>query len=144
MRQKKLEINIFNNYGDFDLHYEEIVKDIQELFNEEYSDNSLSLILVNLNEIHKINYQYRNLDRPTDVISFEDEEDGYLGDIFICIEKVYEQAEVYGHSKEREFAFLLCHGILHLLGYDHINDEDAKIMFAKQDELLNKTKYKRG
>lgn len=100
----------------------------------------MSLILVDASEIHRMNKEYRGLDRPTDVISFEEddeEDDTYLGDIFICIDKVYEQALAYGHSKEREFAFLLVHGILHLSGYDHIQKEDEIIMFAKQDEILN-------
>ena len=75
--------------------------------------------------------------------SFEEYEDDYLGEIFICEEKVYEQATSYNHSNEREFAFLLTHGLLHLLGYDHIEKEDEVIMFQKQDELLNKTIYRR-
>ena len=93
-----------------------------------------------------MNKEYRGLDRPTDVISFEetDEEDeNYLGDIFICIDKVYEQAKSYEHSNEREFAFLLLHGILHLSGYDHIEKEDEIIMFNKQDELLEKLGFRR-
>lgn len=139
-----MEINVYNNFGDINFNYQNIIKDIKEVFvNEMKLDSDLSLILVNLEEIHSINKQYRNIDRPTDVISFEDKEEDYIGDIFICIEKVIEQAESYEHSVEREFAFLLCHGILHLLGYDHINKEDEVLMFSKQDELLNKTIYKR-
>ena len=91
-----------------------------------------------------MNLDFRNIDRPTDVLSFEEQEDDYLGEIFICDEKVYEQAQSYGHSNEREFAFLLTHGLLHLLGYDHIEKEDEVIMFKKQDELLNKTTYRRN
>jgi probable rRNA maturation factor len=144
MRQKKMEINVFNNYGDISFDYEAITKDLEILFTKQMNiTKSLSLILVTLEEIHTINKQYRHIDLPTDVISFEDEEEDYLGDIFICIEKVFDQAESYGHSVKREFAFLLCHGVLHLLGYDHLNDKDAKVMFAKQDELLNQTEYKR-
>jgi len=139
-----MEINVFNNYGDISFDYEAITKDLEILFTKQMNiTKSLSLILVTLEEIHTINKQYRHIDLPTDVISFEDEEEDYLGDIFICIEKVFDQAESYGHSVKREFAFLLCHGVLHLLGYDHLNDKDAKVMFAKQDELLNQTEYKR-
>ena len=139
-----MEINIFNNYGEVDFDFQEIIIDIETLFtNEMQIIKSLSCILVNLENIHNINKQYRNKDMPTDVISFPDDDDEYLGDIFICIDKVHEQANEYGHGVNREFAFLLCHGILHLLGYDHLNPDEEKIMFSKQNELLNKTKYKR-
>ena len=138
-----------------------------EKYNEEYFFNLAQVIfnhlklnnyfifditIVTLDEIHRINKEYRNIDRPTDVISFEadidedipfDEEDNYAGDIFLCIDKVYEQALSYGHSVEREFAFLLCHGVLHLHGYDHMNEEDEKKMFAKQEEILEKLNYRR-
>lgn len=140
-----MEINVFNNYGECAFDYEAIVLDIENMFFKEMDiENSLSLVLVDLAEIHSLNTKFRNIDAPTDVISFEDEEEEYLGDIFICIDKVIEQAQNYGHSNEREFAFLLTHGVLHLLKYDHQTEEEAKIMFAKQDELLNQTKYKRG
>lgn len=140
-----MEINVFNNFGEVSFDYESIIKDIEYLFiNAMQVKDTLSLILVGLDEIHSLNKQFRNIDAPTDVISFEDEEEDYLGDVFICIDKVIEQANNYGHSTEREFAFLLTHGILHLLKYDHLNEDDAKEMFAKQDELLNQTKYKRG
>ena len=99
-----------------------------------------SYIYVDLNEIHRINLEYRKIDRPTDVISFAYIDDSLdrvlpteLGDIFICVEKVTEQANSYGHSIYRECAFLITHGILHLLGYDHMEPEDEKIMFSLQD-----------
>ncbi len=113
-------------------------------------DFAVSFILVNNEEIHKINKQYRNIDRPTDVISFatidgnENRELSYeLGDIYISIDKVKEQAESYGHSVLREFAFLVTHGLLHLLGYDHMNELDEKIMFEKQDYILDIVKINR-
>ena len=94
--------------------------------------------------IHKINKEYRGVDRPTDVISFalEDEPDikldhRILGDIYISIDKVKEQAKEYGHSEKRELAFLAVHGLLHLLGYDHMKKEEEKIMFDKQEMILN-------
>lgn len=127
------------------IDYNKIIVDITKLFNEEFNcDKNVSVIIVNSDEIHEMNKQYRNIDRPTDVLSFEEFEDDYLGEIFICEEKVYEQALSYNHSNEREFAFLLTHGLLHLLGYDHINKEDEEKMFSKQDELLNKTIYRRN
>lgn len=138
-------INLFNNYNDeIKFDYNAIIDNIQNGIKE---DIELSLILVDINGIHNINKEYRGIDRPTDVISFclEDEEDDkYLGDIFVCIEKVYEQSKEYNHSNEREFAFLVVHGILHLLGYDHMNKEDEEKMFTKQEELLKKLGYERN
>lgn len=137
-------INLYNNLEEeIKFDYEGIINTFEKGLEE---DKEVSLILVSLEEIHRMNKEYRGLDRPTDVISFEetDEEDeNYLGDIFICIDKVYEQAKSYEHSNEREFAFLLLHGILHLSGYDHIEKEDEIIMFKKQDELLEKLGFRR-
>ena len=137
-------INLYNNLEEeIKFDYEGIINTFEKGLEEE---KEVSLILVSLEEIHRMNKEYRGLDRPTDVISFEetDEEDeNYLGDIFICIDKVYEQAKNYEHSNEREFAFLLLHGILHLSGYDHIEKEDEIVMFKKQDELLEKLGFRR-
>lgn len=104
-----------------------------------------NIILVNKEEIHRINKEYRNVDRETDVISFALEDNSnfknpvarMLGDIYICIEVAYKQAEAYGHSRIREICFLATHGILHLLGYDHMKEEDEKEMFKLQEELLS-------
>ncbi len=134
----------------------ELDKSIPELENLqtyiEYLVKKLSLekcefniIIIDNKQIHKINKEYRNVDRPTDVISFalEDNEDikyedfRLLGDIYISIEKCYEQAEEYGHSKEREISFLATHGILHLLGYNHMEPADELEMFTLQEELLD-------
>lgn len=104
-----------------------------------------NIIIVDNEYIHKINKEYRGIDRPTDVISFalEDNKDfieyefRVLGDIYISLDKVYEQSESYGHSFLRELSFLTIHGLLHLLGYDHMEKEDEVIMFKKQDEILD-------
>jgi len=104
-----------------------------------------NIILTTNKKIHEINLKYRNVDRETDVISFalEDEKDieytdfRLLGDIYISIDKCYLQALEYGHSRVREICFLATHGILHLLGYDHMNEDDEKEMFSLQNELLN-------
>ena len=100
--------------------------------------------------IHEINKQYRNIDAPTDVISFAgiDAEDDRslpyeLGDIFINKDRVISQAAEYGHTEVREFAFLVTHGMLHLLGYDHMNEEDEKVMFSLQDKILEIVKISR-
>jgi probable rRNA maturation factor len=140
-----MKINLFNENNLLEkIDYNKIIEDIETLFNQEFDcEKEVSVIFVNSEEIHEMNKQYRDIDRPTDVLSFEEYEDDYLGEIFICEEKVYEQAISYDHSNEREFAFLLTHGLLHLLGYDHIEKDDEVIMFQKQDELLNKTIYRR-
>lgn len=135
-----MEINVFDNYDNIPFNYQKVVNDVQNYFPLE---KEVSLILVDLAEIQKINHEFRHLDYPTDVISFESGEDDYLGDIFICIDKALEQALTYGHSVEREFAFLLVHGLLHLQGYDHLSEEDEKIMFNKQEEILNAINYRR-
>ena len=140
-----MEINVFNQYGSIGFDFESVIADISECFPKKAS---ASLILVNLEDIRKINHSYRHLDYPTDVISFEnddeaEEEDGYMGDIFICVDKVKEQADAYGHSLFREFAFLLVHGLLHLSGFDHQNEEQETEMLAKQEEIMNKTNYRR-
>ena len=101
--------------------------------------------------IHQLNRDYRKIDRPTDVISFafldnEDDRESQLhgqgivclGDIYISVDRAKEQAEEYGHSLNRELSFLFVHGLLHLLGYDHMTPEDEKVMFALQDEILPK------
>ena len=103
-----------------------------------------NIIFVTNEKIHDLNKTYRGVDRVTDVISFalEDGEDikdpgiRVLGDIYIAIDVAYEQAEIYGHSRMREVCFLATHGILHLLGYDHMEEDEEKIMFDNQKELL--------
>ena len=103
-----------------------------------------NIIFVNNEKIKQINKDYRGIDKVTDVISFAledgDKDMNYairvLGDIYIATDVAYEQAKLYEHSRIREICFLATHGILHLLGYDHIEEEDEKIMFTKQKELL--------
>ena len=115
-----------------------------------YSPNKeFNIIFVNDKYIQTINRDYRNIDRVTDVISFalcddpNNEFENELGDIFIDIDQAIRQASEYGHSIEREVAFLAVHGYLHLCGYDHMTKEDEEIMFKKQDEILNKAKITR-
>ena len=108
-------------------------------------DVEVSCVLVDDERIHEINREYRHIDRSTDVISFamEDNDQFYvegmprtLGDIFISVDHAKKQAEEYGHSLRREMCFLFTHGILHLLGYDHMTDEQEKEMLGLQDEIL--------
>lgn len=116
-------------------------------------DVEVSCVLVDDERIHEINREYRHIDRSTDVISFamEDNDQFYvegmprtLGDIFISVDHAKKQAEEYGHSLRREMCFLFTHGILHLLGYDHMTDEQEKEMFGLQDEILGALSIERG
>lgn len=108
-----------------------------------------NVIIVDNEKIHEINKEYRNIDRPTDVISFalEDEKNEniegirLLGDIYISIDKVRSQAKEYDHSIIREICFLAVHGLLHLLGYDHMKEEDEKIMFKEQELILSGKRF---
>ena len=110
-----------------------------------------NIIFITDAEIRKINKEYRNIDRVTDVISFAlEEEDNIeynnfrlLGDIYICVSKIYEQANIYNHSNLREMCFLATHGLLHLLGYDHMTEEEEKEMFTLQEDLLDEYNIKR-
>lgn len=124
----------------------------------------VNVTITDNNSIHEINKEYRNVDRPTDVLSFpmieyvtagdfdaleeemENDPGSYfnpdtgellLGDIVISVEKVFEQAESYGHSTTRELAFLVAHSMMHLFGYDHMEEDEAKVMEAKQEEVLS-------
>lgn len=140
------------NIEEYEQLFTDIIHTTSKLLKIE-DEIELSCIIVNNDEIHKINREYRNIDRPTDVISFayEDDEifeiDGMprqLGDIFISIDKAKEQAQEYGHSFKREFCFLFTHGLLHLLGYDHVEDEEeAEMMFGLQEVILNVKKITR-
>ncbi len=111
---------------------------------------SFNVIIVDNNYIHELNKKYRGIDRETDVISFALEDDDtfnpeerILGDIYISIDRVHSQSEEYGHSFIRELCFLGVHGMLHLLGYDHMREEDEKVMFGLQEEILDEMGIKR-
>lgn len=119
-------------------------------------DAELSVTFVDNEKIKEINRDYRSKDQVTDVISFAMEEQGegevsivgvdmppVLGDIIISVPRASEQAEEYGHSFTRELGFLAVHGLLHLLGYDHMTEEDEKKMFGKQKEILDAYGLKR-
>ena len=140
-----LDYSITNEYGyDKDYSYlDDVIK--RTLKHEKVNNCVFSIIFVSLDEIQKINKEYRNLDKVTDVISFAFEDTGnivynnvrFLGEIYICIPRMIEQAKSYGHSETRELAFLTVHGLLHLLGYDHMTKEDEEIMFGLQEKILN-------
>ena len=129
-----MKINLFLEVKE-EFEFEDLIKKIAKLFKDK---KSLSLIIVNDKQMRDINFQYRDIDKTTDVLSFPDTEEDYLGDIFISLDKVKLQAVEYEHSEMEEFARLLIHGILHLMGYDHIKDEDHEVMVKKEEELLKK------
>ena len=136
--------------------YEETIKKVVEkCYEEENLTKSKMIITITLTtpeNIKKINKKYRNIDRATDVLSFpmfEKEEltkkiknqefmhEDVLGDIIISIEKVEEQAKEYGHSFERELSYMVVHGFYHLMGYDHMTEEEKTEMRKKEDVILN-------
>ena len=142
--------------------YETVIKNVIEAaldYEKCPYEAQVYVLLTDNEEIHQINREHRQIDRPTDVLSFpmlsyekagdfsfleEESEDDFnpdtgevmLGDIIISVDKVLEQAQSYGHSPKREFAFLIVHSMLHLFGYDHIDSKDAAIMEPKQKQIL--------
>ncbi len=135
-----MKVNFFN---ETDTNVKEYQKLINRIFKPCGSKKEFNIIFVTKDEIKRINNEFRKTDKVTDVISFAlcDDEDiiqtNELGDIFICVDRAIEQAADYGHSITREMAFLAVHGYLHLCGYDHMTPEDEKVMFQKQDDILN-------
>ena len=146
-----IELDFASNYEGYDYleeKYTEIIEAAFSLLGLSFSP-IISVSIVDNAYIHEINKTYRSIDRETDVISFafldgDKNKDKLLksnsivslGDIYISLEKAQEQANSYGHSLNRELLFLFTHGLLHLLGYDHIKKEDEEIMFPLQDKIL--------
>ena len=151
-------LNIEKGQEDWEGIVEKVLK---KCFEEEGLIDSKLIMTITFTtpeEIRKINKKYRKIDKATDVLSFpmfeKDELDekiksgdfpyeDVLGDVIISIEKVREQAEEYGHSFERELSYMLVHGFYHLMGYDHIEEEDKKIMRPKEEKILNELKITR-
>ena len=140
-------IEIFNQTEEEVKELETVEKVLYSALEKEHMENtSFNLIIVDNNYIHELNKNYRHIDRETDVITFalEDEdtviipdEERMLGDVYISLDKAMAQADEYGHSFLREICFLAVHGFYHLLGYDHMTEDDEKVMFTKQEEVLN-------
>ena len=158
-----MTLNIEREYGlELGIDYEKTAFQVAEqvLTEEECPyEAEVSLLLTSDEEIHRLNLEYRGIDQPTDVLSFpqieyetpgdlsgaEEQEAGcfnpdtgelFLGDIIISLDRVKEQAESYGHGTRREFAFLVAHSMLHLLGYDHMTEKDTEDMEARQARVL--------
>ncbi len=154
--EEEVEVN-------FTFNYKELAQNVVDFCLEYVSfpyEAEVNLTLTDDKGIHQINKEFRQIDRPTDVLSFPmlsykvpgdfsflDEEDSddfnpdtgeaLLGDIIISVDKVFEQADSFGHSAEREYAFLITHSMLHLFGYDHMEEDEAKVMEEKQKDILN-------
>lgn len=145
-------IEIF--YDDIDkIDEEELIKTVVETVLKEekvVQDLEVYITLTHNDNIQKINAEHRNIDKPTDVLSFpmferdeipslkenNEQVETMLGDIIVSVEKVREQAEEYGHSFKRELAYLVTHGMLHLLGYDHMIEEEKVVMRKREEEIL--------
>ena len=138
------EYEIIDEYG-FKDDYSYLNDVINHTLEHEHVTKAFfDIIFIDDERMHEMNKEYRGIDRTTDVLSFALEDNNTfkteireLGDIFISIPKMKEQAKEYGHSEKRELSFLVCHGLLHLLGYDHTrSEEDERIHFGLQDEIL--------
>ena len=136
-----MKVNFFNETN---LKVKPYEKMINSIFKNINSNKDFNIIFVTKEEIQRLNREFRKIDKVTDVISFAliDDKDiiktDELGDIFICLDKAFEQAKEYQHSENREVCFLAVHGYLHLCGFDHMTKEDEEIMFSKQEEILQK------
>ncbi len=137
-----MKTNLFNQT---DIDLKEIKKIMRRIFKHVKEKMSMQIIFVTQEEIHRLNLAYRKIDKPTDVLSFvnDDIEDKSLGDIFISIEQAQKQAQDLGHSFEREIGFLAVHGYLHLKGYDHHTPHEEEAMTKMQEDILRKAKLER-
>ena len=165
-----MTINIeYETEKELGIPYEEIIQDVVVAALDYEAcpyEAEVNVVLTDNEAIHEVNLEYRNVDAPTDVLSFpmleyeepsdfDDVEEMFadcfnpesgelmLGDIMISVEKVEEQAEKYGHSTTRELAFLVAHSMLHLCGYDHMEEEERVVMERKQNEILESRGYYR-
>ena len=138
-----MKINIINSFNEED--YSSVVNLVltkaANLTNNQ--NKSINIILVDNNEIHRLNKEYRKKDYVTDVLTFPDGYLNNLGDIFISIPKMVEQSEELGHSNNRELGFLIVHGFLHTIGYDHQTEEQETEMINMQEKVLKSAKLYR-
>lgn len=147
------QLEIFNQTNRDILELDKVREVLEYAIKKENLENVMfNVIIVDNHYIHELNKKYRNIDRETDVITFalEDEKETVapvgeriLGDIYISIDKAISQAKEYGHSLLRELSFLAVHGFYHLLGYDHMTEEEEKVMFSKQEEVLHECEIER-
>ena len=139
--------SIVTNLTDYEINEEDILNVSEITFELLQVENPVfNVVLVDEDRIREINREYRDKDSVTDVISFAFEESDnihvenlrFLGEIYICVKRAEEQAKEYGHSFKREICYLTVHGLLHLLGYDHMNEDDKKVMRDLEERILEK------
>lgn len=135
-----MKINIFNEQNIKEINNEKVENIVKNVLLKEAKEGNyeINIMITDNNTIKKYNEEYRKKEGPTDVLSFEyglDEE--VIGDIILSVERIEEQAPNFGNSFEDEFFYILIHGVLHICGYDHIEEEDKKEMFALQDKYYN-------
>ena len=147
-----MEISIYNETEEkLDDEFKIMKEVLEHGINKLKIENPIfNIIIVDNEYIHNLNREYRGIDRETDVITFalQDDktfnpEENILGDVYISIDKAKSQSEEYGHSLRRELCFLAVHGMLHLLGYDHMKKEDEEVMFKLQEDILDEMGIKR-
>jgi probable rRNA maturation factor len=138
-----MKINIINYFNEVD--YSKTINTVLQKASNIMAtqDKSINVILVDNQRIKDMNVQYRNKDYATDVLTFPDGYLNQLGDVIVSIEKCQEQAREYEHSFERELGFLVVHGYLHTLGYDHQTPDEEEEMITLQKQILNKAKLNR-
>lgn len=138
-----MKVNLFNQT---EHSFDDIKTLMKRIFKHVKEKQTMQIIFVTQDEIKRLNQTYRNIDKPTDVLSFvnDDPMDKSLGDIFISVDQATMQAQDFGHSLDRELGFLAVHGYLHLKGYDHHTPDEEKVMIEKQEEILKKAKLERN
>ncbi len=156
MKNNKLDILFDICVDNFEDKYKDIIEKVikESLLYENINGNfEVSVTIISDEEMQEINLKHRGIDRTTDVLSFplindfknlNNDFQHSLGDIIISFDKAIQQSEDYNHSIDREIAFLTAHSMLHLLGYDHMVEEEEKEMFFKQEEILTKLKFTRS
>lgn len=136
MKYQLIRQNVLPKWNNYRKYIPLIFERLFTIVKDNRKEWGATIILIDDSEMHSMNRTYRNIDKSTDVLTFLSDEDDYLGDIFINVDRLAQQADDYGHSLKREFCFLVAHGALHLLGYDHMNKEEETIMFNLQEEIL--------
>lgn len=135
-----MKVNFYNETKEDIKKLKKLLKDVFKNVKEHYEFN---VIFVSNEKIKTLNKMYRDIDKETDVLSFPDSDDNYIGDIFISLDKAKEQAKDYNHSLSREISFLTVHGYLHLLGYDHKDELEERKMHALTESILAKAGLER-
>ncbi len=134
-------INVFNHVNEENYRpiVERVLKKAYKMMDVS-KNNVINIIFVSSETMREYNGAYRGIHQTTDVLTFPSEVDGELGDVFISVHTAMEQARAYGHTFKRELGFLIVHGFLHALGYDHANESQEHVMFSLQEQILNKVK----